>query len=127
LLDRVDLQVECQPVSRAELSAAEPGEASVVVRRRVDAARARQAERFKGTEIRLNAHIPAPLLRSRLRLPVSTTRVLDEAVDTGRLSARAYHRTLRIAWTLADLAEVDPPGPDQVGRALLLRRRGQQW
>jgi magnesium chelatase family protein len=54
----------------------------------------------------------------------SVTQELDRALDRGRLSLRGVDRVLRVAWTVADLAGLAGPGPDQVGEAMLLRTRG---
>lgn len=122
LLDRVDVQVEVQPLSRADrLDAATP-ESTAVVAARVAEARDRARRRLAGTGWTTNAEVPGSWLRRR---PGAPTRVLDRALDEGRLSLRGVDRVLRIAWTLADLAGRDTPGRDDVGQALLLRTRGQ--
>ena len=110
LLDRVDVKVEFLPVSRAELlsdrSFAEP---SAVVAQRVVAARERCAARLRGTPWRVNAEIPGSELR-RCYPPAPGALVpLERAMDLGQISARGVHRVIRVAWTLADLAEVPRP------------------
>jgi len=122
LLDRVDLQVRMDPVSRAELLAdrrhTEPG---AVVAKRVALAQQRAAERWSGTPWRTNAEIPGPYLRSQWPLSRSALAGVERALDTGFLSARGLDRVLRVAWTLADLADVDRPGREHVDEALYLR------
>lgn len=121
LLDRVDLQVELQP-SRADASA---GETSAVVAARVAAARRAQAGRLAGTPWRLNGEVPGGWLRDRLGGDRALLADLDRALDRGTLSLRGRDRVLRVAWTLADLAGRSAPSRADVGRALLLRTRGQ--
>lgn len=122
LLDRVDLQVEVDPVSRADVAdGAGRGEATAVVAARVAQARGRQHARLAGTPWRCNSEVPGQLLRGRLRLPPDRTRELDRSLDTGALTVRGYDRVLRIAWTLADLAGAPEPSSDDVARALLWR------
>ncbi|GAA1890207.1 YifB family Mg chelatase-like AAA ATPase [Lapillicoccus jejuensis] len=121
LLDRVDIQVFVPAASRRTL-ALEPGEPTAVVAGRVAAARAVAAGRWSGTGVRVNAHVPSPVLRqARFRLPPAVTRDLDRAMDRTLLTMRGYVRCLRLAWTVADLRGADRPGRDDVGLALLLR------
>ncbi|MDQ1288573.1 MAG: magnesium chelatase family protein [Actinomycetota bacterium] len=124
LLDRVDLQVEVQAVSRAEMARATAPESTARVGARIRAARETAAVRFTGLPWACNADVPGAWLRGRWRLASGTTRDLDLAVDRGRLSIRGYDRVLRIAWSLADLAGRNVPDRDDVGQALLLRCRG---
>ncbi|HWS58370.1 MAG TPA: YifB family Mg chelatase-like AAA ATPase [Actinotalea sp.] len=123
LLDRVDMQLEVLPVTRAERTAVVAPETTAVVAARVAAARAAATRRLRGTAWRTNAEVPGTWLRAHGG--PSVHRDLDRALDTGLLSLRGVDRVLRVAWTLADLAGLDLPGPDQVGQALLLRTRGQ--
>ncbi|MDV3221638.1 YifB family Mg chelatase-like AAA ATPase [Intrasporangium sp.] len=126
LLDRVDLQVHVQPPGLS-LTGQPPGEGTRSVAARVAAARACQRERWRGLLVAdwaLNAHVPGSLLRSSAwRLPSSATAPLDRALERGSLSLRGYDRTLRSAWTVADLSGLQRPGRDQVELALSLRRQ----
>ena len=69
--------------------------------------------------------MPGTWLRDRLGADRSLLVDLDRALDRGTLSLRGADRVLRVAWTLADLAGRDAPAPDDLGKALLLRTRGQ--
>jgi magnesium chelatase family protein len=105
LLDRIDLQVEVPAVPYQELSGTEEPEPSRVIRERVRAARARQSARFAsagGTFV--NAHMGPRLLREHGRLDADGQRLLRTAIERLGLSARAYHRILKVARTLADLS-----------------------
>ena len=125
LLDRVDLQVEVHPASRAEIDGAGPAESSAAVARRVAAARGAQAERLAGTPWRTNAQVPGHWIRSALGADRALMTDLDRALDRGLLSLRGVDRVLRVAWTLADLAGRTAPGRSEIGQGLLLRTRGQ--
>lgn len=101
LLDRIDIQVEVPRPSQAELRVgAAAGEASAVVRERVAAARTRQLER-SGC---LNAELGPAQLDQVAALTPDDARFLEQAIERLGFSARAYHRVLRLARTLADLA-----------------------
>ena len=99
VLDRLDLQIEVPALTSDELLEARPGEASVVVRERVLAARARQ--RARGG---LNARLPNAALKEACALDSAGRRLVADAVDRGGMSARGVHRALRVARTIADLA-----------------------
>lgn len=125
LLDRVDVQVQVQPISRAMLLAAsgdEQPECSELVAARVAAARNRQRARLRPLGHSLNSQVPAAVLRRALPLDAAATRDLGRAVDRGLLSMRGVDRVLRVAWTLADLAGIERPTATQVREGLVLRR-----
>lgn len=123
LMDRVDVHLQVAPVTRAGL-AAPGGESSAVVAARVEQARIRQARRWHGCRWHINGTAPGPVLRGRWRLPRQTTEILDQALESGILTMRGYDRCLRVGWTLADLEELDTPGPQHLLRALALRTSG---
>jgi magnesium chelatase family protein len=122
LLDRVDLQVRMDPVSRAELLAdrgdVEPTE---TVAKRVLMARERAQERLAESPWRTNSEIPGRELRGRWAPARPAMVAAERALDAGRLSARGLDRVLRVAWTLADLADRPRPGADEIDEALYLR------
>lgn len=123
LLDRVDLRVEMHPV-RAGAFAPEAGESTAQVRERVAAARAAAAERWQPYGIRTNAEVSGPLLRRRFGLGRKAMEPLNTALDRGIVSIRGVDRSLRVAWTLADLAGRDAPTRDDVSLALSFRQPG---
>jgi magnesium chelatase family protein len=125
LLDRVDLQVDVRPVSRAALVGGAVGESTAQVAARVAGARGAQTERLAGTVWRTNAEVPGGWLRARLGPDRRLVGELDRALDRGLLSLRGVDRVLRVAWTLADLAGRGAPVRSDVGEALVLRTRGQ--
>ncbi len=121
LLDRIDVRVSLLPVTRAALTGP-TGEPTLVVARRVREARQRQQQRWAGTPWAVNAEVPGSMLRERpWQLPRPVTLPLDRAMDRGELTLRGYDRCLRVAWTLADLAGAERPGPEHLGQALALR------
>lgn len=121
ILDRIDLRIEVPAVTTADVAAG-AGECSQDVAVRVVAARRAQAERLAPHGFSTNGTVPGRLLRDRpFRLPRGTTAPLDRALELGSLTLRGYDRTLRVAWTLADLAGASAPTPDHVGVALLFR------
>lgn len=123
--DRIDISQAFLPMRKAHLRAAlERTESSALVAERVREARARQLRRLAGSGWRTNGEVSGPHLRRNLPLPEGL-QVVDDAFNRGRLSARGVDKVLRVAWTLADLAGRDRPGPDELAVALAMRR-GEQ-
>ncbi len=123
--DRIDISQGFLPMRKAHLKAAlERTEDSATVAVRVREARERQLRRLRGSGWRTNGEVPGPYLRRQLPLPEGLSAV-DDAYNRGRLSARGVDKVLRVAWTLADLAGRERPGPDEVMVALAMRR-GEQ-
>ena len=103
LLDRIDLHVEMPEVGYTELSDRTPAEASAVIRARVNAARARQRERFREDGILCNAQMGARLVRKYCAPDAESEALLRTAYTQLNLSARAYQRILKVARTIADV------------------------
>jgi magnesium chelatase family protein len=123
LLDRIDLHVEVQAVSAADLILPPPAEGSRQVAARVAAARDIQTERYAGEKVRTNAEADGALL-DRVATPDEAGRtLLGQAAAQMRLTARGYHRVLRVARTIADLAGSETVGRVHVAEALSYRRR----
>lgn len=104
LLDRIDIHIEMPEVGYRELSDRSRGEPSSAIRARVNAARARQRERFAGEGILCNAQMNANQVRAWCTPEGAAERLLQQAFTRLRLSARAYQRILKVARTIADLA-----------------------
>ena len=106
LLDRIDLQIEIMPVLPTEIGSTTITESSETIRERVVQARAIQANRMKQEPGRYcNAQLEGTLLEKNCRLDNSGRELLRSAMEKLRLSARAYDRLLKIARTIADLAQ----------------------
>lgn len=125
LLDRVDLRVQMHPV-RAGAFGGGDGESTAQVRRRVAQARQAAAQRWLPYGFRTNAEVSGPLLRRKFRLGSAAMDPLQKALDRGLLSIRGLDRTLRVAWSVADLAGRTSPGPEEVATALSFRQAGAQ-
>ncbi len=123
LLDRVDLRVEMHR-EKAQAFEVEAAESTAAVRDRVHAARAAAAERWRPYGIRTNAEVSGVLLRRQFRLSHEVMGPLRTAVDRGLLSLRGCDRSLRVAWTLADLGGRTSPQKEDVAAAMSFRAVG---
>lgn len=106
LLDRIDLRIDIPAVSAADLILPAPSEGSAEVAARVAAARARQSARYEGQGVQAgatNATCPAKVIEEVASPDAEGTALIRQAAETMRLSARSFHRILRVARTLADL------------------------
>ena len=103
LLDRIDLHVDVAAVSAADLTLPPPSESSAQVGARVAKARAIQTARYAGHKARSNAEADGKLLEDVATPDEPGRKLLTQATQALRLSARGYHRVLRVARTLADL------------------------
>jgi len=123
MLDRIDLHVEVDPVSAMDLALPPPAEGSEDVAARVAKARAIQAARFEGTAARTNAELDGDALETHAAPDADGRKLLFQAAEKMRLSARAYTRMLRVARTIADLAAAQEVGRIHVAEALSYRRQ----
>ena len=122
IADRIDIVRHVMPIKPQDRP--EPWvrpESSASIRARVEQARLRQDARYDGRSWRLNSQTPGPLLRDEWSLAPDAQRRLDDELYSGRLSGRGATRVQRLAWTVADLADVDQPGLAEVDTALRLR------
>ncbi|MHA1189261.1 MAG: YifB family Mg chelatase-like AAA ATPase [Alphaproteobacteria bacterium] len=129
LLDRIDIRIAVPAVSAADLIGPSTSEASAVVAERVHRARAIQAERYgdlTGEGIRCNAQAPSGLIETEAAPDAAGEALLREAAETLRLSARGYHRVLKVARTLADLDGSDGVRRLHIAEALANRGNGDQ-
>ncbi len=121
LLDRIDIHVEVPSVGWRDLTGASEGEASKPIRERVNKARRLQLERFKGTRIYCNAQMSTRHLKTFCPIDQGSLNVLERAVDKLGLSARAYHRILKIARTIADLEAAQNISSAHIAEAIQYR------
>ena len=118
LLDRIDLHIEVPAVPEKDLASRESGESSAVIRKRVAAARARQIAR----QGKPNAHLSVKEIGEHCLAESDAEQLARKAISTLGLSARAYHRILRVACTIADLAGASRIGTTHVAEAVQYRR-----
>jgi len=121
LLDRVDLQVQVDPVRRAGMLSAGQTSTSRMVAERVHLARTAAARRLRDTPWRLNSEVPGKWLRERYASRPEITRELYRCLDAGILSLRGADRVLRVSQTVADLNGREYPTATDAGLALMLR------
>ena len=127
LLDRIDLHIEVPPVKFREMTAEQTGETSLQIRERVIAARRRQQERFKSRpRITCNARMTPRELKQHCALDEATMELLKFAMADFSLSARAYDRILKVARTIADLADSEKIIGDHVSEAIQYRSLDRQ-
>ncbi len=117
LMDRIDIHIEVVPVSISEMTSEERAESSAEVRKRVVAARNIQLRRFEGLDIHCNAMMNSSMLRKFAPLDKVCSTLLENAMSRLNLSARAYDRIIKVARTIADLADLPDILPEHISEA----------
>ena len=123
LLDRIDIHIEVPRVDYEKLSDDRLGEPSVIVRQRVEVAREIQRQRFRGTRLVCNAEMGPAEVRDYCRVEPAAQALLKAAMSQLHLSARGYHRILKLARTIADLADAQTIGAAHIAEAVQYRPR----
>lgn len=122
ITDRIDITRHLEPLKPHQgRDRFAPPETTAQVRSRVEAARERQAARYRDRSWRVNGQAPGPVLREEWPLDPEGQRVVEDRVYAGQLSRRGAVRVHRLAWTVADLAGRAQPTPADVDTALRLR------
>jgi len=127
MLDRIDIHIEVPRVNYEKLSSDRLGEPSEAIRARVQAARQRQLERFVGTNIICNADMRVAEVRKFYKLDETGNNFVRAAMSQLNLSARAYHRILKLARTIADLAGSEQIQTPHLAEALQYRPKGTNF
>ncbi|PLX27004.1 magnesium chelatase, partial [Candidatus Parcubacteria bacterium] len=125
LLDRIDLHIEVPRVEFEKLSQTELSESSKEIRARVEAARERQTKRLKDTPYSSNSEMKNKDIKKYCKLNNESVDLLRQAVTQMHLSARGYHRILKLARTIADLEGVDDIQTQHVAEALQYRSKNE--
>ncbi len=123
LLDRIDIHVDVPRVNYEKLSGDKSSESSAAIRARVSAARERQTRRFTNKKIRTNADMGPAEVREHCALDAAGQALMKAAMRQLQLSARAYHRVLKLSRTIADLVGADTISPAHLAEALQYRPR----
>lgn len=105
LLDRIDIHIDAPAISIAQLNQSEHGETSHNIKLRVEKTRLIQQERFKHSKANHNSHMSQAELEAHCKLDPQELQLLNQAMEELKLSARAYHRILKVARTIADIDE----------------------
>ena len=121
MLDRIDIHIETPAVTFEKLESQEEGEPSENVRQRVLKAREVQSNRFKGTKVRTNSGMGLNEIKKFIPVGESIRPILKKAHERYKLSARAYHRVLKLARTIADLAGSETVEENHILEALQYR------
>jgi len=126
MMDRIDIHVEVPRVDYEKLTGTTLGETSAAVRERVEEARSRQRARFADSNLFCNADMGPAEVRQFCELDQAGRQLIKSAMRQLGLSARAYHRVLKLSRTIADLAGSDAIDPTHLAEALQYRRRERE-
>ena len=127
LLDRIDIHIEVPPADYESLSSAKDPESSLIMRQRVQAARQIQLTRFSGQQIHSNAAIPRALLGKTCPLSQKASQLLRAAFDRMGLSGRGHERILKVARTIADLAQSEIIDAPHIAEAVQYRTLDRKY
>ena len=127
LLDRIDLQIEVDAVTYGDMTDASLSESSEAIKERVQRAREIQTHRFAGTAFFCNAQMDAEAIKKYCALDAASEALLKQAFASLNMSARGYHRILKVARTIADLEQNEAIGPAHVAQAIGYRNLDRKY
>ncbi len=123
ILDRIDLHIEVPRVPFHKLESSQVSESSTAIRKRVEIARVIQRNRFNKSDILTNSEMTAKHIKQHCLLDAPSMELLRQAVSTFHMSARGYHRLIKVARTIADLEGTDAISAQHIGEAIQYRFR----
>ncbi|PIS34897.1 MAG: magnesium chelatase [Parcubacteria group bacterium CG08_land_8_20_14_0_20_43_9] len=121
IIDRIDMTVELPQVEFEKLTAPGDNQETIEAKKEIEGARQKQYERFKDNKILTNSEMEIPEIKKYCQIDSSASNIMRNYVDSGKLSARGYHRVLKIARTIADLAETEEIALENLHEALMYR------
>lgn len=127
LLDRIDIHVEVPPIEFSDLSSKKEAESSAQIKKRIDAAKQIQLERFKGHTVLSNAKITPDLLHKTCILTKNAENLLKKAFNSMGLSARAYSKILKVARTIADMSSSEEIKSSHIAEAIQYRNLDRKY
>ena len=127
ILDRIDIHIEVPRIKYDKLASDKVAEESAKVKIRVESARQKQKARFKGTKIKSNAKMGVKEVKKYCWLDDDAEKLIGTAVDSMKLSARVYHRLLKLARTIADLEGAENIKSSHIAEALQYRPKEKTY
>ncbi len=122
-MDRMDIFIEVPAVKYEKLTAESAEKQSEALRQKIENVREIQKERFKNEKMLVNSEMQIPEIKNYCQHDSQSQSLLKKYVDSGKLSARGYHRVLKVARTIADLALFENIQKDHIAEALMYRLR----
>lgn len=127
LLDRIDIHVEVSDTKYSDLNSTQKSESSLIIRKRVNAARQVQNERYKNYKIYSNSELTPKLIEKFCKLDTQSQQLLENIFNKLKLSARAYSRILKVARTIADLAGNENIQSEHIAEAIQYRNLDRRY
>ncbi|NLJ95534.1 MAG: ATP-binding protein, partial [Clostridiales bacterium] len=121
ILDRIDICIETMQIEYGELQSKVKAESSADIRKRIAIARKIQLERYKNTKIWFNSQLTPKTIKKYCKLEAKEQSLMEQAFSKMNLSARAYHRILKVARTIADLDQSETISSKHISEAICYR------